>query len=313
MTTPTDPNKRFLNFPLVLLAETITDPWNALERIACFAVTEYGNRNCQPEANDALIQAMYCESQRTNEPLPSDVEQVLRREDVDALVGAIPEHFGGGGDTSEFIDSVRESIGEYDIELNDDESDALTRWCKLRRAVDFFGRTICNADHIHRCHADALSRCEEHKKSFKPLVWCSVPAQYLWEIKDQERLKDLPILRAVAALRSIIGKHHFTGTTKAMIYARMIGAKSEAAANHLCSRSDSIRTEYKRLQRRRQFDNLLTDVACRGFVVKIGMARRIYLSTDAESPKHLAEMVKESKRRRAYRAEERAARESIRQ
>ena len=125
------------------------------------------------------------------------------------------------------------------------------------------------------------------------------------------RIKDLPVFRAVAALRSIIGRHRFTGTTKAMISARMIGAKSKAVADHLCDKGDAIQEEFERLQRRRQFDNLLTDVACRGFVVKVGMARRIYLSTEAESPAHLAEMVNKSKRRHAYLQQERAAREAM--
>ena len=312
MTKPTDSPKRFLNFPLVMLARTITDTEAALGAIALFAIAEYAN-HCQPDAEDALVQAMYCRSQRPGEALSRDVENLLARGDVDDLTEAIPEHFIGGGDTDSFVDNVRESIDMDGIELSPHEADALRRWCGLRRSAKYFNRTISDYDGIQRTHTREWKACRKHEAAHGALVWCSVPADYAFEVIDNPTSTALPMFRAVAACRSLIGRHSYTGTTKSMIRCRMIGAKSERAANELCEAHEEIGEEYSRLLRRRQFDNLLTDAAARGFITKVGMARRIYLSTQAQTPKELAAMVDAAKHRYRYREAERAAREALRQ
>jgi len=292
-----------------MLADTITTPDAALSEIACFAIVEYA-KHCRPDdPTEALIQAAYVKSQRPGELLPVAVERVMCREDIDELAATVPEYFGGTGDGSAFIDNATESINMDGITLDADEAESLLRWVSVCRSASYFNRVVNNHEGIERSHARTWKRCKKHASQFGPMVWCSVPADFAFEVIDGK--KDLAMFRAVAACRSIIGRHRYTGTTKAMIRCRMIGAKSQAAADALCKTSDTIRDEFDRLGRRRQFDNLLTDAACRGFITKVGMARRIYLSTTATSPDELAKMVVEAKRRRRYLEAEKQARRAM--
>ena len=73
--------KRFLNFPLMMLADTITEPFDGLHTIAAFAIAEYGNR-FEVTPDDALVQAMYVHSQRPDEFLPLEVACILSRDDI---------------------------------------------------------------------------------------------------------------------------------------------------------------------------------------------------------------------------------------
>ncbi|MFC1452604.1 hypothetical protein ACFLSJ_04580 [Verrucomicrobiota bacterium] len=304
-----DSTKRFLNFPLVMLSKTITAPDATLSDIGAFCLLEYAVY-CEPKAADALVQACYVASRRPGETLPPDVERILCRQDVDDITGALPECFADD-DGGKFVENVGDLIETDHIELDTDEREALTRWCGLRRAAAFFGRSVLDVVELRRQHKRVQRICHEHEREFPPLCWCSVPADFAFEAEESRR--DLDIFRCVAACRSLIGRHRFTGTTKAMIRCRMIGAKSGKAAEALCG-NDHIRAEYERLGRRRQFDNVLTDVACRGFLSKVGMDRRIYMSTEAQSPQDLVGMVgmfKKAKRRREYRKKERAARASM--
>jgi hypothetical protein len=303
MMKSTTPDKRFLNFPLIMLTKTITEPEKGLHEIICYAIGNYAEK-CRPDdPAEALVQAMYVASQRPSEHLPDAVRDILAREDVDSVVEALPENFvGADGSGADFIAGCHEMIEDADIQLDSHEAENLIGWLSWRRAAEYFNRTINNYSGCQNQHDQAAVEIAEHEAQFPPLVWCSVPADYAFEVMEHGRGLDL--FRCVAACRSIIGRHRFTGTTKTMIRYRMIGAKSKAAASELLQ-VEAIRKEYDRLSTRYQFDKTLDSIdrERRGFITKIGVARRIWLSTKARSHKELAGWINEHRHRNNKAAE----------
>lgn len=99
------------------------------------------------------------------------------------------------------------------------------------------------------------------------------------------------LFRCVVVVRSLVGSKDFTGTTKDMIRARMIGGKSPSVADALASKSEPLRDELDALGSRKRFDRILTEGAVRKFYGKSGAGRRVYLSITAKDPADLSAMV----------------------
>lgn len=303
-------DKRFINFPLFLLSDTHTAPKRGLTLITSMAFVEYA-QHCRRDYTAALLQAVYQSQRHPDKPLPADVRDIMSREDVSEFaVTAAGEAWGDG---SQFTTGAAEMIEDYKIELNESEQQALVNWLALRDAAFFFGRQILDFEGIYRDAAAAGRGVQRHASEHGPLVSASIPGKYFFEtISKASDPEAMRLFRCVAAVRSLVGSKRFTGTTKDMLRARMIGAKSAAVAEAMAAQSEALRVELKALGSRKRFDRILTEGATRGFYVKLGMGRRIYLSLDAANPEALGVMIgKRFNRQAQYRTREAAARELV--
>ncbi len=292
-------DKRFFNMPLCLLAKTFDD--QGMADILSYCLADTAGR-LDTDRRRALIQLVYVRSQRPNEALPSRFAELFKRPDMDELVAAVPESFG-----DDFLRSMNERLDASTVCLPAAEWDAITAWHRLSMAANTLGYTIGSHDATWRRHAKLSQFVEKHGRDTGSITWCSVPKDLFEEAKAKPWKHEL--FRTVAAVRSLVGNHRFTATTKAMIQARMVGAKSTRIVASMPG--EALQAEYTRLGHRRQFDNALLDAASRGFFAKLGMARRIWLSVVAQTPKELGDMVAASNRRRNYEAAERQAREAM--
>jgi hypothetical protein len=111
----------------------------------------------------------------------------------------------------------------------------------------------------------------------------SVKTDKLIEFRDENNsYKDFELLKGFMAIKSLQGKKDFIQTTKAMIIARMIGAKSDSVAKCLL-KDKSISKLYNKFNGRYYFDNLISQLLHRGFIKsKISGNRCLYISTSLD-------------------------------
>ena len=301
---------RFLNFPLGLIAETIPDPAGGLNAIACFAFAEYA-KHCGRDFPAAFSQTLYLATRGRKTIFPDVMRVFLERNDVRALaeVTATLWAEGDADFASNAADAVKDALAGG-LAITDRERQAVVSFVALRDAAHFFGRKITDYDAVTSGGQRARQAVSEHETRHGKDATASVPADYFFEVLDsQPTLDDMRILRAVAAVRSLVGAKTVCGSTKAMIAARMIGAKSPVVAADMAARDPAIAAELAALSSRKRFDRISTTAAARGFFGKCGMGRRVYLSIEHKDPVALAACVKTRfDRLTAYRERVRTAR-----
>jgi hypothetical protein len=303
---------KFVNFPLFLIQDTLTDPKDAMEKIACFVLVEYAKR-CQRDYKEGLVQACYQAQQKPDLTFSRDVARIMERDDVDEFAWT---HFDpdlpwpiGAKDESYALFVLKNDPTE--CEMDAAEQAALVAWLALRDSAHYFNRRIHDFDSLFRSSSKAKIKIDKHEQAHGPLAFATCPADYFFETwKKTADIEAMRLFRCVCAVRSVIGKKPFTGTTKDMLRARMIGAKTPAIAKAMAADSLAIRTELDSLASRSRFDRILTEGAVRKFYCKFGIGRRVYLSTEAKDPAMLAGMVKKRfNRHQDYATAERRARE----
>ena len=297
--------RRFVNYPISMLAETIADPKRGLTAIACFAFAEYA-KHCERDFESAFAQMAYL-ARSQNAVLPKAVRAFLARRDVAELAEEIDEEAWGAGD---YPAGAADMVRDYPPETTDRERQAVVSFVALRDAAHFFGRKITDYDAVMQSAARSRQAVSEHETRHGKDATASVPADYFFEVLDNRpTLDDMRILRVVAAARSLVGAKSVCGSTKAMIAARMVGAKSPVVAADMAARSPAIASELAALSSRKRFDRIFTTAATRGFFGKVGMGRRVYVSTEDKDPVALAGRVRTRfDRLTEYRERERAAR-----
>jgi hypothetical protein len=199
------------------------------------------------------------------------------------------------------------------IGLSGTEAEALVFWIALRDSASFFGRMILDSEGVVADAREAQAEIENHASEFGPLVSASCPASYFFETADNAADPEaMRLFRMVCAVRSLVGAKKVTGTTKAMLAARCIGAKSPAVAEALASMSEPVREELDALRSRKRFDRILAEGAIRNFYGKLGHGRRVYLSTTETDPKRLGALIDgKFNRQAAYRMREAEARAAV--
>jgi len=290
-----------------MLAETIADPKRGLTAIACFAFAEYA-KHCERDFESAFAQTAYL-ARSQNAVLPKAVRAFLARRDVAELVEAISQEAWGPG-AGDYPAGAADMVRDYPPETTDRERQAVVSFVALRDAAHFFGRKITDYDAVMQSAARSRQAVSEHESRHGKDATASVPADYFFEVLDNKpTLDDMRILRVVAAVRSLVGAKSVCGSTKAMIAARMIGAKSPVVAADMAAKSPAIAAELAALSSRKRFDRIFTTAAARGFFGKCGMGRRVYLSIEHKDPVALASCVKTRfDRLTEYKERERTAR-----
>jgi len=272
-----------------MLANTYTDPDNGMSDISQFAISEFA-RHCKRDYKDALVQAVYQAQRHPDRAFPSDVRTIMSRGDVaDYAETAAGEAWG---DCSEFATGALEMLEDLEIELNEHEQAALVSWLAIRDAAHFFKRRILNFDAVQTRVKQSEKEINIHAREHGALVSASCPADYFFETLEKTTDPEvMRLFRCVVAVRSLVGSKDFTGTTKDMIRARMVGAKSPAVAEVIASNSEPVRDELDALSSRKRFDRILTEGAVRKFYGKFGAGRRVYLSLSVKDPAELSAMV----------------------
>jgi len=301
---------QFLNFPLGLIAGTITDPAGGLSVIASYAFAAYAER-CGRDFPAAFSQTLYLATRGRKTIFPDVMRAFLERNDVRALaeVTATLWAEGDADFASNAADAVKDALAGG-LAITDRERQAVVSFVALRDAAHFFGRILTDYDAATQSVARSRQAVSEHESRHGKDATASVPADYFFEVLDNKpTLDDMRVFRCVAAARSLVGKKHFVGVTKDMLRARMIGGKSPSVAASLAQGAPELKAELDELQSRKRFDRLLTLAASRGFFGKFGKGRRIYLSTEDKDPVALAGRVRTRfDRLTEYRERERTAR-----
>lgn len=302
-----NPDKpRFLNFPLCLLMKTITDHQTGFNEITAHALRGFSQSFAsQASPKAALIQACYVATRQKDKPLPNAIRRILEREDISAFSDSLFESTLEG----EFTQTTLESLNDYGIELSESESEALEDWHTMCGAASYFGREIQDFYSIEKQANTAQRTADEHARQSGGLAYCSIGADYYFETRNSYTLETGRRFRMICAVRSLIGSKPWTGTTKDMVRARMIGAKSPVIAEQLTRTNKALKEELEALQSRKRFDRLMDEVASRGFFGKFGKGRRLYLSTEIKDPVKLAAYVAKSFRKKAYQLREKQARD----
>ncbi len=296
----------YLNFPLVMLKKTIHHPEAGMSDIGAYGIRLYA-QHCRRNPDSALAQLAYISTRRPDEALPRDVETLSRRQDVAAFIDGTSDAWL---DPAGFEQGALDMLKDSPVELDADDSEALSHWLALRDAAAYFGRRIINYTTLEKQVKTIQKEVDTHASQTGAPVTGRVPAQYFFETAQTfSDLEAMRMFRCVVAVRSIVGHKRFTGTTKDMLRARMIGAKSPSVATALADYEPAVKAELAAMQSRKRFDRILTEAAVRGFLVKVGMGRRVYLSLTAKNPEELASWVKAKFNRLAnYREQEREAR-----
>lgn len=303
--------KNFLNFPLIMLAKTHTDPKSGMNAILDYAFWKFA-QSIRHDYKDAFIQAVYQSQRHPDRIFPRDVQFIMNRNDVEEFVEyAMGE--GWLGDQN-FTNNVGVMFDESEITLDDTEQEALVLWLGMREAASLLGWVIKDFDEVRKKVAQSQKEIDKYAQEHGVLVWATCPADYF---KDTYRKNSDPeamrIFRCVVAVRSLVGAKQFTGTTKDMLRARMIGGKTPAVAEVMAAQSEPLSVELNKLGSRKRFDRILTEGAVRKFYGKFGTGRRVYLSLTAKDPETLATMVnKKLNRHASYKASEQKARDKIR-
>jgi len=94
-----DSDKKFLNFPLCLLAQTITDPRQGMNAISNTSISTFA-RHCRRAWQASLVQAAYVATRRrtSSEHVSAAVGAILARPDVSDWVESIEDSFFGGNE-----------------------------------------------------------------------------------------------------------------------------------------------------------------------------------------------------------------------
>jgi hypothetical protein len=292
---PRDEAKRFVNFPLVLLAETITSPEAGMIRLGSFAMVDYADRFCQPTEAEAIVQLAY--AARRRERLPAALQRAAARDSFAEYVASLDEAWVGNGAGTDFIENAIDLLGNRRELLDDAEAEAAVVWCGTRRAVRFFAEHFTfksSYETLRDRFTDMQRLVDNHQRAHGALCLASVPVDYFKQAGLSAGDPDaMRLFRMVCAVRSLVGKKPFVGTTKNMIRARMIGAKSPAVARALTADSEPLREELDAMGSRKRFDRLMEECTRREFFCRVTLTggRRMNLSTTVMHPGKLKALV----------------------
>jgi len=301
-------DRRYINFPLCLLSETITaTEAHGMNKLASYVIADYA-RHCRPDSAGAVVQLAY--AVRGRETLPKGLQRVAGRQAFRECVESLDDCWGGSGD--QFEETAKDVFGDP-AEMFTDELADIVHWCSIRRAAHFFGRTVNNYDGLTDTAGRLQKAVDQHERDHGAICITSIPLDFFNECQNQaSNLDSLRLLRMVCAVRSLVGKKRFTGTTKDMLRARMIGAKSPAVASKMAADSEPMKDESQAMESRFRFDRILTEGGIRKFYVSMGAGRRVYLSTSATGHHDLAGMIgKKPALQAAYRKQAADARSKL--
>lgn len=130
---------------------------------------------------------------------------------------------------------------------------------------------------------EILKLVSEHERRYGNEPSVMLKTDFIFDYyKKTKSFNEIILFAAYAGIKSIIGKKDFAGTTKKMIIARMIGAKSDKVLQDFLKNKE-LKKIYDQYIKRYWFDKLIAELLKRGFVkskmtLAMGLKSRIYLS-----------------------------------
>lgn len=301
------PDHRYLNFPLVMLAGTITEP-ERIHSVMTAAIDNFA-RTAKPRAwQEALVQLAYL-ANRGAESFTAAATAVMKREPIAELIADAADALNESG-AEVFREFALAEIEERDIELPEQDRAAIAEAVALHDAAHFFNQRPCAPFEASR--ARLRQEIAWHEAEYGPLVFASCPLSFYEDtLRQSANVEAMRVWRLTCAMRSIVGtKATARATNKGMIAARACGAKTPAVAASMAADNPAIATELEALQSRKRIDRLLAVVGKRGLVTSLGVATRrcIYISTRIKSPRAMADHLAKKWTSAGYRRQQSAAR-----
>ncbi len=242
-----------------------------------------------PNMEDVTKQLMYA-YYRDKEMIPANLLNTMQ-DYIDEGSIILDEDYNGFND-NEFI-PAGEMFSLAELFANDQEfkEQAILFW-QLTKTITKKGNkrarsTILNANTVSinnllERYYNALEIKSRFESQYGPDCWASVKTDMLFDFRDSG--KDLDLFRAYMAIKSIIGPHRFTATTRNVILMRMMGCKSNQALNDFI-KSNKAAKEYHALYSRSDkamryhFDKLFESLLSLGFIKSKIFERKISRKT----------------------------------
>jgi len=283
---------RYIQFPLCLLKETYTDPVKGIDLILAYGIVNFALKQ-KFNMHDVVRQLFY-DYYRNSETMELWLyRRIQALEDGEMIILDEAGRFVEG----KFIFAEPEDI-EYVIEQikSDPEiKEAMILHYQLHQAMNFLNIELWPFDVIIKLYAEAKTIQADFEHKYGPDAMPTCKLSQLIDFKSKP--KDIDLLRAYIACRSIIGLKSFATTHKNSIVRRMIGAKTEEALQDLLD--ENTHPTYALYSKRYYFDKLRNTLCARGFLMFLSKphSRAIYISVFMP-PEKLANIVNERNSRR---------------
>jgi hypothetical protein len=283
---------RYIQFPLCLLRETYPNPVRGLDLILAYGIVNFALR--QKYNMQDVVRQMFYDYYRNSEIMePWLYRRIQSLEDGYSIIL---------DDTSRFVEgkfnfAELEDI-EYIIEqINSDPElkEATILNYQLHQAIDFLNVESWSSDDILKHYAEAKTLKAEFERKYGPDAMPTCKPSQLVDFRNNT--KNIDLLRANIACRSILGQKSFASTNKNAIVRRMIGAKNDEVLQDFLD--ENTQPTYALYSKRYYFDKLKNALCERNFLMFLSRPhkRSIYISLFMP-PERLADMINTFKTRR---------------
>ncbi|MBN1227789.1 MAG: hypothetical protein JXA79_12410 [Deltaproteobacteria bacterium] len=267
----------YVRFPLCLFQEFFTNGNDAFNLISGFGIINMARSLKAKNIEEVARQLMYYYyNNKTRIPghLLDMLQVYINSGDI-----ILDEDYRGFGATGEFapegeVFSIMQIFQKNPKFLDE----ALLLWQLSKTVSDLKDKkfkykllnvTIGSTDDIVKSYEKALTIQKNFEDKYGKDSWSSVKTDMLFEFRDSG--KDFDLLRAYLAIKSIIGPHQYTATTRKVILMRMMGCKSNEALNDFLKNNKTAREYYNMFSRsdkalRYHFDKLFEALLARGFI-----------------------------------------------
>lgn len=268
-------NKRYFQFPLMLIKKIHTNHDEAMEGIVSFAIVDYALKQevCK---EDAAKQALY------NYSRGGGLRELKNQMDIYVSDNKITPNELFEKNKFNPEDGMFEIIELF--EGNNSFRDLAIKNCQLSKINTFFEIAGPDNDTLLTQYNNIKHEVTQHEEKFGPEPMPTIEKELFFDFKN----KPQPFLfAAYIAIRSLQGQKNFIATTRNVIFMRMLGAKSnKALADHLhdkyiaeihhrFTRTDnSLRYNFNKI-----FNQLLNRGLLKSKIFERSVSRKIFLST----------------------------------
>ncbi|AMR34253.1 hypothetical protein A0256_23770 [Mucilaginibacter sp. PAMC 26640] len=268
---------KYIHFPLCLIKHLFIskDQISAIDNIFDVGIFNY-SKTFRVDDVSVYRQVIYCYYRKgLTDKLYHYLEDLYRNK----VLSFDQDYNGFQGDEfdpyelDELIGYAKDHIAFRDMSVEFYKMDLAMKSLGLTGSID---RILGNAEKVEKAVI-------KHERIYGKDPSVMLKTELIFDFyRKTKSFNDIVLLAAFAAVKSIIGKKDFAGTTKKMIVSRMIGAKSEKVLEDFLKNKE-IEKVYVKYLKRYWFDKLIYQLLQRGFVksklsLTFGVKSRMYLS-----------------------------------
>jgi hypothetical protein len=265
--------QKYVQFPLCWLQEIALKPKDSIDKVISYGMMRYATKK-EYSLIDVARQVYY---DWLHNNLDSDLDNKLcRLEQQDKLIKDTDYNgFSNGAFDCEYINDL-ESLLKDDSEL---KKDCIIHY-QLHLARQHLNIKGGNLEIIKQEYNKVTTHLNKHEQMNGKQPFPSIGLSLLFSFRNNP--ENIELLLAYVSIKSLIGRNEFGITTKDAIIMRMIGAKNKEALQEAC-KNNILNNIYNTYIKRYRIDKLLDTLQLKGFIKsKIGMFRRIYISTQLD-------------------------------